>query len=75
MLDRFVGHEYNCFLVGYLGYNQIGIDLEDKEKTTFTWDIDLYGIFSFRIGASFDNCLENLESILLICEENNLVLN
>ena len=34
MLDRLAGHEYHCFLDGYLGYNQITISLEDQEKTT-----------------------------------------
>ena len=36
MLDRLVGHEYYCYLDGYLGYNKITISLEDQEKTTFT---------------------------------------
>ena len=27
------------------------------------------------LGNSFDNCLENLRSVLIICEETNLVLN
>ena len=45
MLDRLAGHEYYCFLDGYLGYNQITISLEDQEKTTFTCP---YGMFSFR---------------------------
>jgi len=26
-------------------------------------------------GASFENCLENLEKVLQCCEESNLVLN
>ena len=29
MLDRLAGHEYYCFLNGYLGYNQITISPED----------------------------------------------
>ena len=45
MLHRLVGHEYYCFLDGYLGYNQITISLEDQEKTTFTC---MYGTFTFR---------------------------
>ena len=36
MLERLAGHEYYCFLDGYLGYNQIPIAPEDQEKTTFT---------------------------------------
>ena len=27
------------------------------------------------LGGSFDNCLENLRSVLVRCEETNLVLN
>ena len=29
----------------------------------------------FVLGSSFDNCLENLRSLLIRCEETNLVLN
>ena len=36
MLDKLTGKEYNCFLDGYSGYNQISIRLEDQEKTIFT---------------------------------------
>ena len=110
MLDRLVGHEYNCFLDGYSGYNHIAIAPKDQEKTTFTCP---YGTFAFRwmpfelcnapgtlqrcmmvifsdmvektievfmddfsiLGNSFDNCLENLRSVLIRCEETNLVLN
>jgi hypothetical protein len=36
ILERVTGHEFYCFLDGYLGYNQIEIALEDQEKITFT---------------------------------------
>ena len=36
ILERVTGHEFYCFLDGYLGYNQIEIVLEDQEKITFT---------------------------------------
>ena len=110
ILDRLVGHDYYCFLDGYLGYNQIAIAPEDQDKTTFTCP---YGTFAFRrmpfglcnapstfqrcmmaifsdmvertlevfmddfsiVGASFNNCLENLRAVLVRCEETNLVLN
>ena len=52
MLDRLVGHPYLCFLDGYSGYNQIGIALEDQEKTNFTC---LYVTFAFR-RMSFGLC-------------------
>ena len=45
MLERVAGHEFYCFLDGYLGYNQIEIALEDQEKTTFTCP---FGTFAFR---------------------------
>ena len=45
MLERVVGHEFYCFLDGYLGYNQIEIALEDQEKTKFTCP---FGTFAFR---------------------------
>ena len=45
MLERVAGHEFYCFLDGYLGYNQIEIALEDQKKTTFT---SPFGTFAFR---------------------------
>ena len=45
MLERVEGHEFYCFIDGYLGYNQIEIALEDQEKTTFTCP---FGTFAFR---------------------------
>ena len=45
MLERVSGHEFYCFLDGYSGYNQIEIDLEDQEKTTFKCP---FGTFAFR---------------------------
>ena len=45
ILERLAGHEYYCFLDGYLGYNQIPITAEDKEKTMFTC---LFRTFAYR---------------------------
>lgn len=45
MLERFAGHAYYFFLVRYSDYNQIHVDLVDKEKTTFTY---LFGTFAYR---------------------------
>jgi len=45
MLERLVGHTFYCFLDGYLGYNQISVNPEDKEKTTFTCP---FGVFAYR---------------------------
>ena len=46
MLDRIAGHSHYCFLDGYSGYNQIMVNTEDQEKTTFTCP---YGTFAFKI--------------------------
>nr|GEW73281.1 reverse transcriptase domain-containing protein [Tanacetum cinerariifolium] len=45
MLERLAGNEFYCFLDGFSGYFQIPIDLQDQEKTTFTY---LYGTFAYR---------------------------
>jgi hypothetical protein len=44
-VERLAGHEYYCFLDGYFGYNQVPVDLEDQEKTTFTCP---FGTFAYR---------------------------
>jgi hypothetical protein len=36
MLERLAGKSFYCFLDRYSGYNQIVINPEDQEKTTFT---------------------------------------
>ncbi|GJZ20990.1 reverse transcriptase domain-containing protein [Tanacetum coccineum] len=45
MLERLAGNKYYCFLNGFSGYFQIPIDLQDQEKTTFTFP---YGTFAYR---------------------------
>ncbi|XP_025984032.2 uncharacterized protein [Glycine max] len=110
MLERLAGQSLYCFLDGYSGYNQIAVDPQDQEKTSFTCP---FGVFVYRLmpfglcnapttfqrcmmaifadmvekcievfmddfsvfGASFENCLANLEKVLQHCEESNLVLN
>jgi hypothetical protein len=44
MVERLAGHDYYCFLDGYSGYNQIPLDPEDQEKTTFTCP---FGTFAY----------------------------
>ena len=35
MLESLTGQSFYCFLDGYFGFNQIVVDPNDKEKTTF----------------------------------------
>ena len=67
ILEKVAGHEYYCFLDGYLGYYQIEIALEDQGKTTFT---DPFGTFAFRrmlfglcnAPATFQRCMVSISS-------------
>jgi hypothetical protein len=45
MVEQLAGHEYYCFLDGYSGYNQVPVDPEDQEKTTFTCP---FGTFAYQ---------------------------
>nr|GEY15315.1 reverse transcriptase domain-containing protein [Tanacetum cinerariifolium] len=45
MLKHLGRNEFYCFLDGFSGYFQIPIDLQDQEKTTFTFP---YGTFAYR---------------------------
>jgi len=109
MLERLVGKAYYCFLDGYSRYNQIVVDPEDQEKTTFTCPFGMFvyrkmpfglcnasatfqrcmlAIFSYLVekcievfmddfsvfGSTFNECLENLDTVLKRCVATNLVM-
>ncbi|EOY18981.1 Uncharacterized protein TCM_043539 [Theobroma cacao] len=68
MLDRLVGKEFYCFLVGHLGYNQIEISLEDQEKTTFTYP---YVTFNFkRMSFGLFNALAIFQRCMMVIFSN-----
>src|ERR1044072_2053823 len=52
MLERLSGQAFYCFMDGYSGYNQITVNPEDQEKTTFTCP---FGVFAYR-KMSFGLC-------------------
>ncbi|GKA51024.1 reverse transcriptase domain-containing protein [Tanacetum coccineum] len=62
MLERLAGHEYYCFLDGFLGYFHIHIASKDQENTTFTCP---YGTFAYKqmsfglwnVPATFQRCM------------------
>ena len=65
MLDRLAEKGWYCFLDGYSGYNQIPIEPEDQDKTTFTCP---YGTFVFKrmpfrlcnALATFQRCMMSI---------------
>jgi hypothetical protein len=52
ILERLAGQSYYYFLDGYSGYNQVAVDLQDQEITTFTCP---FGTFAYR-HMSFGLC-------------------
>jgi hypothetical protein len=67
ILERLVGQSYYCFLDGYSGYNQVAVDPQDQEMTTFTCP---FGTFAYRCmpfglcnaHATFQRCMMSIFS-------------
>ena len=62
LLERVAGHNYYCFLDGYNGYNQIEVDPQDQEKTTFTCPFRTFAYRRMPLGlcnapTTFQRCM------------------
>ena len=66
MLERLAGKSFYCFLNGYSGYNQIVINPEDQEKTTFTCPFGTYAYRRMHFGLcnapTFQRCMMSIFS-------------
>jgi hypothetical protein len=67
MVEHLARHEYYCFLDGYSRYNQVPVDFEDQEKTTFICPFRTftYCRMPFRLcnaPATFQRCMISIFS-------------
>jgi hypothetical protein len=65
MLERLAGKFFFYFLDGYSGYNQIVINHEDQEKTTFTCSFGTYAYRRMPFGicnapTTFQRCMMSI---------------
>ena len=70
MLERVARYEFYCFLDEYSGYNQIEIDLEDQEKTTFICPFGTFAFMKMPFGlcnalGTFQRCMMRIFSDII----------
>ena len=63
ILQKVVGAQRMSMIDGFLGYNQIAVHPDDKEKTTFTtpWGTFMYDKIPFGLmndGANFKRAMD-----------------
>jgi hypothetical protein len=60
LVDNSAGYKYLSFMDAYSGYNQIPMQPEDQEKTTFITDM---GVYCYVDGSSKTILIENNEGV------------